>query len=445
MVIPFPKPIAAFLESPFFKGSFTYLLGSIFNSVLPLLLMPVLTRHLSPSDYGIVATSSVITQIFVVFIGVNAYGLLARTHFDDHAENLRNLLSTAMAFSVCVAVVLLGVSMALGGTIERLTEFPAAWLGAVLFIAAGTVIQNNYFSLLQARSEPLRYISLQSVSGLLNLGISVLLVVSWHMDWRGRMWALIASQAVIALICLHGLVFRLHLLRFRFSHDSYRQLVAFGVPLIPHVIGGWVMTMAARLYLNNIASVADTGLYSVAFSLTSPLSMIVGAANNAYVPTLFGQLSSKESWDRVRLCRVLLLASASLPVLAIICALGTRWVLPMIVGPRFYGAEDYVLWMALTYAVQGIYFIFGNFVVYSKKTSLMTWRADFLGGVVLLIACPVLIRMNGPIGAAQATCAAFAASTLGCITAARKAYPMPWGAALVSLLRIRGGTSRKVL
>ena len=436
MVISLPKQVGAFLDSAFFKGSFTYLLGSILNSVLPLALMPILTRHLSPTDYGIVATGTVITQILVVFIGVNAYGLFVRSHFDDDSDSLRNLVSTGMALSACVGGLFLTLTWVMGERLGRLAEFPAAWLGAVVLVAVGAVIQNNYLSLLQARSEPFRYISIQSLGSLLNLTISVLLVVHWHMDWKGRMWGLIASQGVIALVCLHGLAFRLHLLRPRMNHDAYRQLVAFGVPLIPHVIGGWVMTMAARLYLNHFASVADTGLYSVAFNLTSPLALAVGAANNAYVPTLFQQLSNKEPWDKVRLCRILILISISLPLFAILCALVVRLILPQIVGERFYAAGNYVGWMALTYSVQGIYFIFGNFVVYSKRTSLMTWRADFLGGVVLLIACPLLIRWNGPIGAAQASCLAFTASAIGCITAAQRSHPMPWGPAFLSLLRM---------
>lgn len=435
--LPFPKRIAAFFDSPFFKGSFIYLLGSVLNSVLPLALMPVLTRHLSPTDYGMVATGTVLIQIFVVFIGVNAYGLLARGHFDNDEKSLRNLTSTSMCLSAVLAAVFFVLCWLIGVPLQRFTEFPAAWLGAILFIAVGTVIQNNYLALVQARSEPLRYIVIQSVSGVFNLSVSVLLVVQWHMDWTGRMWGLIVAQSAVALICLHGLTFRLRLLRPHFCHDSYRQLVAFGVPLIPHMIGGWVMTVAARLYLNNIASIADTGLYSVAFNLTSPLAMLVGAANNAYVPTLFQQLSRKDDWDRLRLCRALLLVSMGLPLLALVCALSVRWVLPLFVGERFYGAADYVAWMALTYSIQGIYCIFGNFVQYSKRTSLMTWRADFLGGIVLLIACPLLIRWNGPVGAAQATCLAFAASAAGCITAAQRAFPMPWGIALLSLIRPR--------
>ena len=432
MVISLPKPLAAFVDSSFFKGSFVYLLGSILNSLLPLALMPVLTRHLSPADFGFVATAAVLTQILSVFIGLNAYGLVARCYFDDDPGNLRNLLSTGMGISAIATAVVLLFVIFLGAPLARLTEFPAAWLPWVVFIALSTVVQNNYLALVQMRSEPLRYISIQTICAVLNLGLSVLLVVQFHMDWRGRMWALIAANAVIALICVHGLVFRMGLLRPRFLRSSYRQIMAFGLPLIPHAIGGWVMTMAARLYLNNLASVSDTGLYSVAFNLTSPLALLLGAANNAYLPTLYQHLSNKDGCDKLRLCRILLAVILSLPILAFLCAVAVRWVLPLIVGPRFYGAADFVMWMALTYALQGIYFIFGNFVVYSKKTSYMTWRADFLGGLVMLITCPLLIRLNGPLGAAQAVCLAFAASTLGCITASQKSCPMPWGRALRS-------------
>ena len=432
MVISLPKPIAAFVDSAFFKGSFTYLLGSVLNSVLPLLVLPLLTRYLTPTDFGFVATATVLTQILSVFIGLNAYGLIARSHFDHDSENLRNLVSTGLGLSAAIGCIVLLCVRFFGDPIAQLTEFPARWLPAVVLIAFATVVQNNYLSLVQARSEPLRYISIQTIGGLFNLGLSVLLVVQFHMDWHGRMWALIAAQGLIALICLHGLTFRLGLLRPLFLRSSYRQIISFGIPLIPHAIGGWVMTMAARLYLNNMATVADTGLYSVAFNLTSPLALLVGAANSAYFPVLGQLLSNKEGCDKVRLCRILLAVGLSLPVLAVLCAIAVRWILPWIVGERFYGAADFVLWMALTYAMQGIYFIFGNFVVYSKRTSLMAWRADFLGGVVMLIACPLLIRLSGPLGAAQAAFLAFAASTLGCISAAQKAYPMPWRQALLS-------------
>ena len=432
-----PQRFNALTRSSFFKGTSIYLAGSVLNSALPLVIIPILTRHLTPTDYGLMGTASVLTQIFGVMISANAYGLVARSHFDDDPAKLRRLVSTGMGLNALLSAFFLGLILVSGHWLERSTEFPAPWLPAIVALALGTVIQGTYAGLLQARDEPYRYIGLQTVASVGNLLLSLFLVVQWHMDWRGRMWALLATQAVIALICLRSLIFRLDLLRPVFSRQALRELLDFGVPLIPHALGGWVMTMAARLFLNNLATVADTGLYSLAYNLTSPLGMIVGAAQSAYFPALCKKLSSAEPLDKLRLCRLLLAVALGLPVLALFCAFGFTWILPLVVGPRFYGAGEYVTWMALTYAALGIYGIFSTFVVYSKRTSLMTWRADFLGGIVLVVACPILIPLNGPVGAAQATFLGFCTTALGAITASREAYPMPWGEALVSFFSSR--------
>jgi O-antigen/teichoic acid export membrane protein len=116
-------------------------------------------------------------------------------------------------------------------------------------------------------------------------------------------------------------------------------------------------------------------------------------------------------------------------------AVVARLFLPLLVGAKFYRASGYILWLSLAAAAQGVYFIFGNFVVFSKRTALMAWRTDVLGGVALFVTTPVLIWLNGPVGAAQATFVAFAVSCAGCIAASRRAYPMPWGDALASLVR----------
>jgi O-antigen/teichoic acid export membrane protein len=182
-----------------------------------------------------------------------------------------------------------------------------------------------------------------------------------------------------------------------------------------------------------MASVADTGLFSLAFNLTSPLIMFVGALNNTYYPWLFGKLSNSDSTDPLRLCRGLIIAAGALLVGGILFGVLAVHALPYIAGPEFQGAGPYVFWLSMTAAVSGVYFIFGNFVVYSKRTSLLTWRADFLGGLAVLILCPLLILWIGPIGAAVSNFLGYVVTTIGCITVARIAHPMPWGQALASI------------
>jgi len=430
------QTITEIISISFIRGSSIYLIGSLISAAIPMVLLPVLTRYLTPTDYGIVGTSVVLIQVFTLFLGLNTSGLIGRSHFDDDFQKRQKLVSTNILLACILSLFLILILVPAGTLVEDMTKFPASWVSVLVFISLGIVIQTIYLSLVQARQEPKRYIKIQIFSTLINLSLSLFLVVSLGMNWQGRMLAVLLSGVVIAIVCLYGLANRLRLLQLAFDKESLNALLSFGVPLIPHFIGGWVMTMVPRLFLNNMATVADTGLFSVGYNIASPVAMVVGAANQAYWPVLFGKLSDP-GFDRLKMAQILLFGAALLPVIAVLYGISAYGFVPLIVGPRFYDAAGYVFWLALAFAVQGIYFIFGNFVVYSKRTSLISWRADFLGGISILILCPLLIHVSGPIGAAQATMIAFTISTIGCITASRKALPMPWKKAVYSLVNNR--------
>ena len=422
------------LEIAFFKSSFIYLVGNIANAIIPFSLLPVLTRYLSPADYGVVGTSLVLIQMLTLFIGFNASGLIARGQFDNDFRAHQKLMSTMIILSSILSIffiILLTMTKRLVGNV---TKFPSEWVAITVIIAFFGVIHSFYLILLQVRKEPKIFITIQILLTSLNLGIALLLVVCFGMNWQGRMLATIISGGIVATICLYGLAIRFKLLRMVFDTRSLKSLLSFGIPLIPHTIGGWVMMMVPRLYLNNMATIADTGLFSVGYNVASPIALVVGAANQAYMPELFSKLSNSESLKKLRLARILLLAAVFLMISAFVYGIFLRWFLPFIVGYQFYNAASYILWFALSFAMHGVYFIFANFVVYSKKTSLIAWRADFLGGITIIILCPLMIKLIGPIGASIAMFLSFTISTIGCFTASRKAYPMPWRKATFSLV-----------
>ncbi len=442
----------------FFRSGGIYLGANVANAALAFLLVPILTRHLSPVDYGITATATVIVQILAVAISLNGYGLVVREQFTAPSAALAALLSAAVLFPAVLAAVL-GPLLGFGGPLlERLTEFPAGWAWCLGLLAFAQVLQSTTLGLIQARSEPFRYGAWQILASSLNLGLSILFVVGFGMDWRGRMLALVVVAVGMSLLFLAELGGRLRLLRPRLDRAEIRRLAAFGLPLIPHFLGGWVMTMSPRLFLNHLASLTDTGLYSVAYNLASPLMTLLGAANQAYLPYLFGKLAKWETAERaaipgtpsdtlrgaanadlekIRFCRRLLLVCAALPLLAVALWLGVRGILPWLVGPKFRACAPLVFWLALAIAFNGAYYVFGNFVLYSKKTTLLSWRADFLGGLFTLLLCPLGIHFWGATGAAAATAAAFAISFAGCVTAAVQAHPMPWRKALVGFAKTK--------
>ena len=293
-------------DSGFVRGSVVYLTGNVVNSLLPFLLLPVLTRYLTPTDYGLVATSVVLVQVIATAIGLNTSGLIVQSQFADDFETRRKLLSTNVLVAAALTAVLVGITLMVGGKVEEVTEFPAGWTPLLILVSLGLVVQQLYLSILQSRNEAKRFVGIQFLGSTLNLALSVLLVVAVGMDWRGRILATAGAGAVVAIVCLRGLTVRLKLLAARFDRVALVSILRFGVPLVPHVAGGWAMTMAPRLYLNNLAAVGDTGLFGVAYNLASPVAMVVGAANQAYMPALFSRLASRDAPGRLQLARLLL-------------------------------------------------------------------------------------------------------------------------------------------
>ena len=196
-------------STSFVKTSLTYLTGSVINSALPLLLLPVLTRYLSPTDYGIVATSTVLVQIFSAVVGINAYGLIGRTHFDEDHDVHSKLVSTSLLLAAALSAVLVLILLPMQGLIEGLTKFPGSWAAITVFLALTAVVQTTYLSILQARTEARRFISIQILSTAVNLGFSFLFVVALGMDWRGRILAIVGTALLIAVLAVRDLVARL--------------------------------------------------------------------------------------------------------------------------------------------------------------------------------------------------------------------------------------------
>ena len=176
-------------DHPFVRTSSVYLFGSIANALLPLALLPILTRYLTPQDYGFVATATVLVQIFAVFQGVNAYGLIARTHFDESKEKVKPVSQRRAAtarLNHCLLFLCLCPSPAVIWKRSRSSQQPGSLARAFYGTGhGGSELPGRCVRRARKRTD----------SSLINDWVRpcsrfcrCLLVVYFGMDWRGRMW-----------------------------------------------------------------------------------------------------------------------------------------------------------------------------------------------------------------------------------------------------------------
>ena len=80
----------------FLKNTSVYAITTIINSAIPFLLIPFLTKYLSPSDYGLISMHAVLLAFITPFIGYNTNNYIGRLFYslskDDLSKYIGNLL-----------------------------------------------------------------------------------------------------------------------------------------------------------------------------------------------------------------------------------------------------------------------------------------------------------------------------------------------------------------
>lgn len=402
--------IGTLLRSTLLRSSAAYAGSNLLNRAVPFLLIPVLTRYLSPEDVGITAMYVAAVGLAAPLVGLSTDAAIGRRFFDRDQIDFPRYVATCLWLVLVTGTVLTGVLALLAEPLAPLLAVPAGWIWTIAAVAAGRYLVAVALGMWQVRQRPGPYALFSFALTVLGLGISVWLVVARGWGWRGRAVGEIASQLLLGTTGLL-LLLRAGWVRGGVDRGYLRDALKYGGGLIPHVYGGLLIVTTDRLFLTHMVGVEETGLYVVGIQVAMLIGVAQQSFNQAWAPWLFGVLKANRpgTLRRVRAVTrvynvVILAGAAALAALA-------PWLLGWLVGPEFRGASQFVLWLALASAFEGMYKMVVNQIFYTGKTHWLAW-ITFGTGVANVGLNWLLISLNGAVGAAQATAAAMLLSYL---------------------------------
>ncbi|MBI4863766.1 MAG: polysaccharide biosynthesis C-terminal domain-containing protein [Candidatus Riflebacteria bacterium] len=294
-----------------------------------------------------------------------------------------------------------------------------------------TVVAAAHFAVLlvmthwQVQGRAFPFGVFQILQTVVNLGLSVWLVVSWGHGWRGRVEAQVVTALAFAGAGMVVLA-RDGWLRYSYSRQDVREAIRFGLPLVPHELGSTLIAQTDRLFIANIVSLADAGVYSVAYQLTSIIELVAASFNQAFSPWLFRMLAQRPSLELLRvIVKYTYVCFAVMAGFALTVALLLPYVLSHVVGDAFAGAARFTPWLAIGFMFSGMYYLVANYIFFAKRTELIP-LITVSCALVNLGLNAVLVPRNGAVGAAQASAAALALSFVGTWYLSTRAYKMPW-------------------
>lgn len=414
--------LRALFRSGLARASVGFVFGAMLQRAVPLLLLPVLTRHLAPAEYGQVAMFTLAVNLLEPLAGLSSVGSLSRQFFDRSGAAFETFVANCLYLLVWSAAGLAALALLGAPAMGRAMGLPAAWIWVALAIAVGKYVVNVRLTLWQLEGRPWPYTALLLLQSISALGLSVLLVLGAGWGWTGR--AVGELVGVLLAAAVSAAYLRGPMRRPPIDREALRTASRFGIGLLPHLYGGLMLASADRFVLQRLTGLEQVGLYAVAVQLTSLITVLASAVNTAWIPWLFERYKRNTPRDRQRVTQLVTVHDVLLLALALLLAFVARPVLAVVVGPEFQGAAPFVLVLALGAAAGGMYNMAVNPIFYSGRTYLVP-IATVGAGVVNVGLNLLLIPVLGPLGAALAFAVASLASYLLASVLARNVLTPP--------------------
>jgi O-antigen/teichoic acid export membrane protein len=374
-----------------------YQLASVVSMALAVLLLPVYTRYIATTGYGIVETLATAVILVSIVVRLGIVEAFLRYYYSDEDPARRDALARRTAGFLLVSTTIAAIPLAVeAGPLSKLVltrRESADFQIAVLGLWAFTNLELAY-GLLRV-DERLREYAVASVANVgLTVAASLALVVGARLRERGLLLGNYGATAVILVAVWWRL--RDRLLPRRGHAEPLSLLLRFGLPTVPAEASVYALSVIDRNYLVHSRGLGAAGLYSIAVKFASAIGLIVRAFQYAWPPLAYSVADDAQARRLYGLVTTYYVLFSGWLIAGL--TLESRWLLRLLTTPRYYDAYRAIPWVTLGWAMYGLWVVF---LVIAGRARVTTRNfAAALCGVAVNIA--MLFALVGPLGIAGA-------------------------------------------
>jgi O-antigen/teichoic acid export membrane protein len=401
-----------------------YASSNLINALIPFLLLPFLTRYISPNDYGIYSLYIVLVNVIVPFSGLNISRSIMRNYVDRGEISLPIYIFNCFLISTLITVVILSVLFIFSDTISILLGFPEYLLWIPIIASYGQTYLATSLGLLQMNNKPI-FFGLSRIGQSLVLGLlTVYLVGNLDLNFKGAIFGHAISMILVIPVTVFFLKkYKYIIAKIRFN--DIKQSVKYGAPLIPHVVGMVLIIMADRFFIAHFMSMHEVGIYSAGYQVSLVLFLLITSFNQSWVPWFYAKLKLEDKKINIKIVKITYVYYGLLIVLGILLSIASEPFINVYLDSSFQEAAEVVKWLIYGSVLHGMYIMVSNYLYFSKDTYLLSIAAV----VVSILNASlnwVLIPINGIVGAAQASIISFFCVFLLTWFFSTKKIKMPW-------------------
>lgn len=395
-----------------------YTVINVLTKLFPFLLLPILSRYLSPAEFGRSALFIATSALLIPLVGLRSDAVVVKALGEAHEPSSDPArtdarLDVALTLPFAIAGTLLLLLMAghtTGWLADQVLGLPVHWVAWAVLTALlwnFTMIHN---ATLQIRQRFAAYATLQVTQAAGIFGLTAALVWGPLPNAEGRNLGYSLPILAVGAWCCWALL-RQHGVSLRWPAQSFKRFAGISFPLLGGTLASLFASTVDRYAISWFFGAESLGIYAFGVTLGLILAVLTEGIELAWLPYVSKSLKEPLAMQRLQKTGLLILLSLS------VCALIYAALLPHVVqwvghGER-YAAATPVAWATLT-AVLGkaAFNLFSTVAIYAGRPRL-SLQANLCLALILPVGiwfCAQFNNMTFPqyvIGAVYLMTAAF--------------------------------------
>ena len=386
-----------------------------------LILYPIITKKILPSDYGNYIFAHAIAMIIV---GISSLGLklgYKRNFFELYKskQKTENLLFTVQIFATCIFILVFIVNKIFEENIliyfEGLKNINNFWSLLILALMFDS-LSKYYLIFLENNLNSQKYF----IITFSKTALYFILIIYFLFNNYGVVSLLYGLLASNSLILIFTILSQIKNSSFRFKRDYIKSILEISIPNTPKVLFGQLNSKIDKIFISVLSTFSNTGIYAIAQSISYVIFQIMTSLDKVFITKTNKMLFDNEN-DKIGPYLTSFFYFCSLPAFGLILFNDT--LMDIFIDEKYHGSENIIIILSIYYFT----LIFGKIsstqLIFAKKVWLNT--NYFILNVILNIVFNIpLIYYFGITGAAIATLLSSLISMYLALISAKKFAPI---------------------
>lgn len=325
---------------------------------------------------------------------------LYRLYHDYKTEQEKSeFLSTVFIAINGIGLFVIALSLLFGGYLTPFlggVDFMTGLLPVILYSYVHALI--SYCQIIQqARQDGSKFFLVSVLYMLLYNIICIAFLYLYSPTYHSMVYATLIANLLVFPVAFSMIKSQI---KFFFKMKILRNVLTFSMPILGMVLFSWVLHFSDRLFLANLSTLTNVGLYSFAAKIVSVVVLFCGAIFKSYTPYFFN-ISNMITYEEAK-NKLIPLNETITFLICLLCMFlaGTyNLMLHTIFSSEYYDSLDffYFLLMGVVIGQQtGLL----NVMIYQNKKSSVLAMVSISAGILSVLMNIILIGTVGRIGAA---------------------------------------------